>query len=370
MKLQIHKDTIREAVAAVKPAIPNKSANPALENILMTTKEDGTITFTASDGEITLVKKIQDETNQITQSAQFLIPSKVFYDIIDSLPDGMMRLETIEDKNTMKITWIGGASVIPLFDTNDYPVAKTTYSEDDTISFNGEELATAISKTVKFVSDNELHPALCGVHLDIRKDKACIVASDCQSLVVNDVKCLGKEIKCIISEKSASMLKSFKTDEEIKATITANDAIFRNDTLEMTCRLINQKYPAYEKVIPQGGHTMSFERKTLLQTIRRVKVCADKGMTSIQMQIKNDRLTVTAEDNALSMSAKETINNEYSGDEMTISVKADMMMEILNVISSENITMTVSAPNKAVVITPENKSEEPMTAVLMPLKTK
>ena len=129
------------------------------------------------------------------------------------------------------------------------------------------------------------------------------------------------------------------------------------------------KYPKYRDVIPQNNaNILKIDRTLLLNTVRRVAVCANKASNHIKFDLKEGQLEVSAQDLGFALAAYEKISCEYSGTDLSIGFKSTFLTEILSNLSCNTIVMKFADPRRAALILPseEEAESEKVCGILMP----
>ena len=137
----------------------------------------------------------------------------------------------------------------------------------------------------------------------------------------------------------------------------------------MTCRLIEGKFPNYSAVIPKDNpNIVTVNRDALMATLRRVLIFSGAASTLVKLQLSPSKLTISSQDIDFAMSAEESLLCEYSGNPMSIGFKGPSLLEIINNIQGEDVIVRLADASRAGVIIPaEQKENEEVQMILMPL---
>jgi len=167
------------------------------------------------------------------------------------------------------------------------------------------------------------------------------------------------------------MLKNnLSSDDEKEVKIEYNDsnAVFTFQDTELTCRLIDGKYPNYEAVIPQENpNVLTVDRESILRSIKRVSIFANKTTHQVQLKISGSELAISAEDIDFANESKERLTCNYNGDDMEIGFNSRFIIEMLNNVTTEEVKIMMSQPNRAGLILPavqENENEDILMLVM------
>lgn len=137
----------------------------------------------------------------------------------------------------------------------------------------------------------------------------------------------------------------------------------------MTCRFIEGRYPNYNSVIPQNNpNKVVLDRLAFLNALKRVSVFSNQASNLIKLQLSDRSIVISAQDIDFSTAAEETINCDYVGTPMNIGFKSNFLIEILNNIPANEISLELSDPSRAGLILPtENEENEDLLMLLMPM---
>jgi DNA polymerase-3 subunit beta len=144
-----------------------------------------------------------------------------------------------------------------------------------------------------------------------------------------------------------------------------SNAQFTFDEVSISCRLIEGKYPNYDAVIPKNNpNRMTINRMDFLQAIRRVAIFANKTTHQVRLRIAGSELTVNAEDLDFANEATERLTCSYQGEDIEIGFNSRFLADMLNNLGAPEVTLELSAPNRAGIIRP-SEPEEPGEDLLM-----
>ena len=175
----------------------------------------------------------------------------------------------------------------------------------------------------------------------------------------------------IIPRKALNLLKATLPTENTDVTIDFNmsNAFFKFGHIKMICRLIDERFPDYENVIPsQNPIKMTISRTDLLGSLKRISIYANKTTHQVRLKITGSELQVSAEDLDFSNEANERLSCEHEGDDIEIGFNAKFLIEMLTNLDTDQIRLNMSAPNKAGVIFPAEKDKgEDILMLVMPV---
>jgi DNA polymerase-3 subunit beta len=159
--------------------------------------------------------------------------------------------------------------------------------------------------------------------------------------------------------------------ENIDVTIDFNmsNAFFNFGNIRMICRLIDERFPDYENVIPSSNPIkMTINRTDLLGSLKRISIYANKTTHQVRLKITGSELQISAEDLDFSNEANERLSCEHEGEDIEIGFNARFLIEMLSNLDADQIKLNMSASNKAGVITPAEKDKsEDVLMLVMPV---
>lgn len=370
MEFNISSAALLKGIMDVYKAIPTKTAFPILENFLFVLN-GSELEITASDQELTLRTKI--EVDNVVESGSIAVPARQAIDLLKELPDQPLNVKTTSE-GSFECVWSNGNSVLPYFPAEDYPSIKSASDSATSLVFPAEVLAEGITKTIYAAADDEMRPAMNGIFFDLDPENPTLVASDLHRLICYSCKGLEIPVKSsfILHKKPANILKAGidKQCEEVVVKFDESMAEFNYGQTTMICRLVVGKFPDYRKVIPQNNsNILKIDRLQLLNTVRRVAVCANKASNHIKFELNAGQIEITAKDLGFALAAYEKLSCEYNGEPLSIGFKSSFVIDILNNMACDSLIIKFASARKAALIVPADEEEESekICGILMPI---
>ncbi|MDP4681043.1 MAG: DNA polymerase III subunit beta, partial [Cyclobacteriaceae bacterium] len=148
-----------------------------------------------------------------------------------------------------------------------------------------------------------------------------------------------------------------------------SNAFFKFGNIFMVCRLIDERYPDYENVIPQGNdNNMTIDRAELLGSLKRIAIYANKTTHQVRLKITGSELMVSSEDLDFSNEANERLSCDHDGEDIEIGFNGKFLIEMLGNISSKEVTLKLSQANKAGLLVPVKQDQnEDLLMLVMPV---
>ena len=325
--------------------------------------------ITATDLETTISATIQVES---TSEGKLAVPARLLLDTVKTFPEQPLTF-SLADNNTLEISSEQGKYALAYANANEYPQAAEVV-DASSLSIQGDTLATAINNTIFASGNDDLRPVMSGVFFQLSSSGMTFVATDAHKLVKyerTDV-VAPETAEFIMPKKPLNLLKSVLVGSEEEVTVNYNNSNvqFSFDETVVICRLIDGKYPNYEAVIPkENPNVMSINRVQLLNTVKRVSIFSNKTTHQIRLRIAGAELHISAEDIDYSNKAEERLTCSFQGDDMQIGFNARFLTEMLSNLSSDEIQLELSLPNRAGIITPVDglNEGEQVTMLVMPV---
>ena len=370
MEFIVSSAALLKGLVDVSKAIPTKTALPILENFLFVLA-DGKLEITASDQELTLRTIIEPES--VSADGSIAVPARQLVELLKALPDQPITIKTTGE-GSFECVWNSGNSSLPYFPAADYPAIKGTDDDALTVEFPAQTLCDGIGGTIYATADDEMRPAMNGIFFDLDAASTTLVASDSHKLIcytTADVT-VPQKASFILHKKPAAVLKGIigKDEDNVKITFDANNVVFTFGSTMMVCRLVIGKYPKYRDVIPQNNsNVLKIDRVQLLNTVRRVAVCANKASNHIKFDLAPGQLEITAQDLGFALAAYEKIECDYNGTPLAIGFKSSFLIEILSNMTCETVVMKFADARRAALIVPseEEAESEKICGILMPI---
>jgi len=325
--------------------------------------------ITATDLETTISAKIKVES---TSEGKLAVPARLLLDTVKTFPEQPLTFSQA-DNNTLEISSEQGKYALAYANADEYPQAADVV-DASSLTIQGDTLATAINNTIFASGNDDLRPVMSGVFFQLSSSGMTFVATDAHKLVKyerTDV-VAPETAEFIMPKKPLNLLKSVLVGSEEDVTINYNSSNvqFSFDDNLVICRLIDGKYPNYEAVIPkENPNVMSINRVQLLNTVKRVSIFSNKTTHQIRLRIAGAELHISAEDIDYSNKAEERLTCSFQGDDMQIGFNARFLTEMLSNLSSDEIQLELSLPNRAGIITPVDGLDEgeQVTMLVMPV---
>jgi len=367
MKFIVSSSALLKQLQHINGVINANTVLPILEDFLFEIQKSK-LTVVATDLET--VMKVQLEV-EAKENGRVCIPARILIDSLKNISDQPLTF-TIDKNFSVEITSDNGKYKVMGENPDNFPKEPTA---DDTNSFDipSSALVTAINKTLFAVSNDDLRPAMTGVFFEMDKKGLQCVATDAHRLVRYkrmDVSC-PKTDSLIVPKKPLNLLKAAlpSNDENVTVNYNSNHLFVQHGTMQMSCRLIDARFPDYKVVIPvDNPYKLVLNRNDFQSALRRVSIFSNKSTNQVVLNIQGSELQLAAQDIDFSFEGNERMKCQYDGEDLAIAFNARFLIEMLNASDSDEIKIELSTPTKAGIIKPsEQDDNEELLMLVMPL---
>ena len=368
MKFIVNSTALLRELQKLNGVISSSNTLPILDNFLFNISNNQ-MSIVASDLETTMMSSISVEADV---DGKITIPARILIDTLKTFSN--QPLTFIVDTNTFGIEMSSELGNYKLAGQNadEFPKIPTLQSSSST-TIKGEVLGNAINKTLFASGNDELRPVMSGVFCELSSEQTTFVATDAHKLVRHsrtDVK-TDNTASFILPKKPLTILKNnIGDDSDVTLEYNETNALFSFGNITIICRLIDGKYPNYEAVIPkENPNKLTIATATLLSSIKRVSIYANKTTHQIRFKVAGSELQITSEDLDFANKAEERLSCQYEGEDMEIGFNSRFMLEMLNNMGAESVVLELSAPNRAGILVPEEPENdgEDVLMLVMPV---
>ncbi len=368
MKFIVSSSLLYKELQNLGGIINTSNTIPILDNFLFNV-EKNKLKITSSDLESSMASEIEIESESTDSIA---VSAKLLLDILKTFADQPLTFNK-SDKNTIEITADNGKYSLAYIDGGEFP-KEIDIQDASTTEIKANDFLNAINSTIFASGNDDLRPVMSGVFFQFNSDSLKFVATDAHKLVKYERKDYNTQnnSEFIMPKKPLQILKGILASVDGKLTIEYNEsnAKFQFNNNVLTCRLIDGKFPNYEAVIPkENPNVLTINREVFLNSVRRVSIFSNKTTHQVRLKIAGTSLNISAEDIDYSNKADENIDCDYKGDDIQIGFNSKFLIEMLNNLDTEIVTLSMSHPNRAGIIRPENtgNKNEDITMLVMPV---
>ncbi len=363
MKFTTNSRQLHQNLKKISEALPARSVLPIIENFLFDV-QGNELEVTATNLEISMRSKMEIEGNGI---ASIAVPAKLMIDILGSLPEQPITIEVVENKMTIHAST--GKYKLSCEDAKDFPELPEVPQE--LMGLPGLNISEGLDKVLYAASPDQDKPALSSVYFTGNGKRLEMVATDAHRLqrftTQNDHL---NPVDMLLPVKAASILHKIVGKQIVYLATDINNAYFQVDDTLLIARLVDQRYPNYQGVIPtQNDKRLTVNKADILSALKRVKIFANKTTNQMKL-VCGERTTITLEcvDPDFSNQATETVDCDYDGAPITIGFNAQNLYDTISKVDTRDVVIELSAPNRAALVLPsESEGATDNLGLVMPI---
>jgi DNA polymerase-3 subunit beta len=359
------RDQLLAPLQSVCGIVEKRHTLPILSNVLVE-KDGEKLTLLATDIEIqitTHAPAIGAEKIAMTVGARKL------QDILRSLPESSEVSLALDDK---RLQLKAGKSRFNLqtLPAEDFPRMSTADGQPTRLSVSQKQMKRLLALVQYSMAQQDIRYYLNGLLLVVKGNEIRVVATDGHRLAYASeiLPDSPAPIEVIIPRKTVLELSRqlSDNDDSLEITLTPTQARFNFGNIELISKLIDGKFPDYERVIPQNhGKIVKLNRDMLLRSLQRAAILTNEKFRGVRIVLGEATLKIISS-NAEQEEAQEEIEIDYNGDSLDVGFNVTYLLDVLNNVSNEIIELHLADANSsALFVLPGN---ETFKYVVMPMR--
>lgn len=365
MKIKTSRENLLRPLQLATGVVERRQTLPVLAN-LMLSAEDDRLTLAGTDLEVELVATVDDI--EVLQAGEVTVPARKLADIWRSLPDGSdVTIETKEDRAIVR----SGRSRFTLstLPVKDFPRIDSG-AGDIEVRLPQVALMKLIDQVSFSMAQQDVRYFLNGMLLEVTSEHVRTVATDGHRLAMCTQAGGGNEntVQAIVPRKGVIELRKLlvDSDDEVTLQMTGNHLRLTQSGYSLTTKLVDGKFPDYEKVIPKDSNrSIIGDRETMRQGFQRASILSNEKYRGVRLTLDKDQLTIQA-NNPEQEEAEEVVVVEYDDGPLEIGFNVSYLQDILGVLSTDQVKLSVSDANSSALI--EGPGNDDALYVVMPMR--
>lgn len=366
MKFTIPRDALIKPLNLVAGVVERRQTLPILANVLLVLDGDR-LSLTGTDLEVELVGRVK--LPDAGEPGEVTVPARKLVDICKSLPEGSNISFQAEDG---KVTVRSGRS---RFTLSTLPAREFPNVEDSmgTHQFRVKQghLKRLIDRTGFAMAQQDVRYYLNGMLWEISGKRLRVVATDGHRLALctlpGDIEVNG-DAQVILPRKGVLEMARLllEEDEEIAVVIGSNHIRATTDDFTFTSKLVDGKFPDYQRVLPRSPSKIVIgSRLELRQAFTRTAILSNEKYRGVRLKLTSNSLDIVA-NNPEQEEAEEAVPVEYQGEDLEIGFNVSYLLDVLAVLSGEQVKLSLSDPNSSALL--EESEEGDSVYVVMPMR--
>jgi DNA polymerase III subunit beta len=366
MKFVISRDALLKPLNLVAGVVERRQTLPILANVLLSL-EDRHLSLTGTDLEVELVGRVQlpapGEDGEVT------VPARKLVDICKSLPEGSdIEFSVVEGKASVK----SGRSRFTLstLPAREFPSVEDSIGTHHFTVKQGQ-LRRLIDRTSFAMAQQDVRYYLNGMLWELKSGRMRVVATDGHRLAMctlpSDVDS-PDDVQVILPRKGVLELSRLllQESEDIVIVLGSNHVRATTEEFTFTSKLVDGKFPDYERVLPRSPDKIVIgSRLDLRQAFTRTAILSNEKYRGVRLKLSPGAMEIVA-NNPEQEQAEESVSIDYDGDGLEIGFNVSYLLDVLGVLSGEQIKLSLSDPNSSALLEESESSDS--VYVVMPMR--
>jgi DNA polymerase-3 subunit beta len=365
LKIKTTNDKLLAPLQQVTGIVERRHTLPILSNVLISAT-DGNVDFLATDLEVQITSRASlgnGAEGSVTAAARKL------YDILRALPeDAEVSLEAKESRMTVR----AGKSRFNLqtLSAADFPRMVEAKDASKTLTLPQKALKHALGLVQFAMAVQDIRYYLNGVLFSVEKDTLRVVATDGHRLSFASQALDGDHgnVEAILPRKTViELIKLLSdTDDPVSLAIGSNQVRFSFGGIEIVSKIVEGKFPDYQKVIPTTHkNRVELDRVTLAQSLNRAAILSNEKIRGVRLVFTKDALSIICTNNEQE-EAEEGLALDYSGDPLDIGFNISYLLDVLNHVETPTVSISMGDSNSSALV--QMPGRDDFKYVVMPMR--
>jgi DNA polymerase-3 subunit beta len=364
MKFSISRDALLKPLNLVAGVVERRQTLPILSNVLLSL-EGKKLSLTGTDLEVELVGRVELDSAGV--DGEITVPARKLVDICKSLPDGSTIELNIESGKAMVKAGRSRFTLSTLAAT-EFPSVEEGVGEL-ALDLPQTTVKRLIERTAFAMAQQDVRYYLNGMLLELKSGRLRMVATDGHRLAL----CTAPEpvsagdASVIIPRKGVLELsRLLEGEESISLVIGSNHVRASNPQFTFTSKLVDGKFPEYERVLPKSpDKTVIGDRLELKQAFARTAILSNEKYRGVRLKLSNDTLDIMA-NNPEQEQAEEVVAVDYKGDKLEVGFNVSYLLDVLSVLDGKQVRMSLADSSSSALL--EEAEAGDSLYVVMPMR--
>ena len=365
MKLVTTREDLLKPLQLVTGVVERRQTLPILSNVLIKAT-DNNLCISATDLELELMT---NTTMDIAEPGEATLPARKLLDICKTLPEGAKLTLAVNGEKGLLTSGRSRFSLSTL-PVKDFPLVDE-FAQVNGFEISETELKDVIDRTQFSMAQQDVRHYLNGLMLEIHDNLLVGVATDGHRLsyckIDTDIK-NGETRQVIIPRKGIQELTRLLSDTDNKAIVSigTNHIAIEVNGICFTSKLIDGKFPDYERVLPaKADIQLTADRETLRQALVRTSILSNEKYRGIRLVLSNNRLSIQAH-NPEQEEAEEEMEISYEGDSVEVGFNVNYLLDALSAIEADTVKISMADANSSCLV--QKIDSEDCKYIIMPMR--
>lgn len=366
MKFAVARDILLKPLNLVAGVVERRQTLPILANVKLVLDGDN-LSLTGTDLEVELIGRVS--LAAAGQSGEVTVPARKLVDICKSLPEGA-ELELAAEESRVVIKSGRSRFTLSTLPANEFPSVEGSIGTHQFTVKQGQ-LRRLIDRTSFAMAQQDVRYYLNGMLLEVESGQLRVVATDGHRLAMCSLPAdlgVSEGAQVILPRKGVIELARLLQDEEgdISVVIGSNHLRATTEDFTFTSKLVDGKFPEYQRVLPRGANkTVTGSRLELRHAFGRAAILSNEKYRGVRLELSDGNLKIVA-NNPEQEEAQEQVPVDYQGDALEIGFNVSYLLDVLGVLSGEQIKISLSDPSSSALL--EEAEEGDSLYVVMPMR--
>ncbi len=368
MKFTIQRELLLTPLQLISGVVEKRNTMPVLANVLLETLEDG-LRITGTNMEVELVAQVGQVS--VDQGGRVTVPARKLSDICRTLTEGsQVRFELKDGRMHIQA---GHAS----FTLSTLPADAFPNVEDEpesiSVTLPQGTLKRLIDRTAYAMAQQDVRYYLNGMLFEFGSQVLTTVATDGHRLALARESLNEGDVQsrqCIVPRKGVLEMARLLSDSDGPCTLTLGDHHIRLsvDGYVFTSKLIDGKFPDYNRVIPRNGDkVVRADRGALKHVLASASILCHESIRGVRLYLEPGVMKVYA-NNPEQEEAEDRIEVEYEGEPLQIGFNVGYLIDAISALPDDTVTLTLSNPNSSALIEGAQSGRDDVLYVVMPMR--
>ncbi|RYY77281.1 MAG: DNA polymerase III subunit beta [Gammaproteobacteria bacterium] len=366
MKFVVSRESLLKPLQLVAGVVERRQTLPVLSNVLIVLNGDQ-LSLTGTDLEVEIIGRVH--LDQAGESGEITVPARKLVDICRSLPDSA-KIEFFQEDSRVIVKSGRSRFTLSTLPASDFPNVEDSPG-NLRFSCAQQEVKRLIERTAFAMAQQDVRYYLNGMLWEVRQDQLRVVATDGHRMAMC-TRAIAVEtpdvVQAILPRKGVLELSRLLEDStaQVEVTLSGNHIRVTSMDYTFTSKLVDGKFPEYERVLPRGGNKIIIgSRIELKQAFGRTAILSNEKYRGVRLLLSDGLLTIVA-NNPEQEEAEEQVVVDYAGDSLEVGFNVSYLQDVTNVIQHENIKITLSDANSSALLEEPDNSDS--LYVVMPMR--
>ena len=365
MKFSVNRESLLRPLQQVAGVVERRQTLPVLSNLLLQVQENQ-LFMTGTDLEVELIGRVEIDN---AETGAVTVPARKLVDICREIPE-KADIQVALAESRVEIRSGRFRSTLSTLSAMDFPSVDHSSPELST-ELDSKALKKLLDKTAFAMAQQDVRYFLNGMLLQIGHGHVRSVTTDGHRLALSDLDQDGLEgelKQIILPRKGVIEIQRLlqELEDKVSVSIGASHLCASSQMFTLTTKLVEGKYPDYERVIPRGGDKIVLaDKQELRQALSRTAILSNEKFRGIRVSLSSGQLQLSA-NNPEQEEAEEIVSVDYEGDSLEVGFNVSYLQDVLSVIDNSRVRITLHDANSSAVI--EDPDLEDAVYVVMPMK--